>query len=81
MHRVLRIDGILIIGQDMSNAEDLKLCPESWTDIGHPIKLDMEFLDSQTQGFSPLYRKILPRQQGRNPKCHYGTYLYIGQKK
>lgn len=81
MHRVLKKNGILIIGQDMSNAEDLQLCPESWTDIGHPIKMDTEYLDSQTQGLSALYRKILSRGEGRNPRCHYGTYLFIGQKK
>ncbi len=81
MHRVLRKNGILIIGQDMSNTEDMQLCPESWTDIGHPIKMDIQDLDSQTQGLAALYRKILPREQGRNPKCHYGTYLFIGQKK
>jgi SAM-dependent methyltransferase len=81
MRRVLKKNGVLIIGQDMSNAEDLQLCPESWTDIGHPIKMDTEYLDSQTQGLSALYRKILSREQGRNPKCHYGTYLFIGQKK
>ena len=81
MHRVLKKNGILIIGQDMSNAEDLQLCPESWTDIGHPIKMDTEYLDSQTQGLSARYRKILSREEGRNPRCHYGTYLFIGQKK
>lgn len=80
MRRVLKKNGILIIGQDMSNAEDMELCPESWTDIGHPIKMDAGYLDAQTQGLSALYKKILLREQGRNPKCHYGTYLFIGKK-
>jgi len=76
----LKTGGVLIIGQDMSNAEDLQLCPESWTDVGHPIKMDDEYLDAQTQGLSILFKNILPREKGRNPRCHYGTYLFIGQK-
>jgi SAM-dependent methyltransferase len=80
MRRVLKKGGILIIGQDMSNAEDMQLCPESWTDVGHPIKMDAGYLDAQTRGLSALYKKTLSRGQGRNPKCHYGTYLFIGQK-
>lgn len=79
MHRILKKDGVLVVGQDLSNAEDLILCPESWTDVGHPIKMDEEYLNSQTIKYSVMYKKILTREQGRNPKCHYGTYLFIGQ--
>jgi SAM-dependent methyltransferase len=80
MRRVLKDQGILVIGQDLSNEEDVQLCPESWTDIGHPIKMDADFLDSYLGDLMPLYRKILPREDGRNPRCHYGTYLLIGQQ-
>jgi SAM-dependent methyltransferase len=80
MRRVLRDKGILVLGQDLSNDEDMQLCPESWTDVGHPIKMDADFLDSYLTDLKPLYRKILPREDGRNPRCHYGTYLLIGQQ-
>ena len=80
MTRVLAPGGILIIGQDLSNAEDYKLCPSSWTDVGHPIKLDRAFFDDRLTGFTPLYDVTLTREQGRNPKCHYGTMLWIGAK-
>ena len=80
IHRVLKPKGVLIIGQDMSNSEDFERCPESWTDIGHPIKLDKHYLDKETLGYSILFKKILSREKGRNPKCHYGTYLFIGVK-
>jgi SAM-dependent methyltransferase len=79
MRRILR-SGVLILAQDLSNEEDRKRCPESWSDIGHPIKMDAEFLDSQLREMAPLYRRILPREEGRNPRCHYGTYLFIGQQ-
>lgn len=81
MRRVLKPNGILVIGQDLSNEEDFELCPESVTDIGHPIKVDASFLDSYLGDLLPLYRKILSREQGRNPNCHYGTYLLIGQQR
>jgi SAM-dependent methyltransferase len=80
MKRVLKPDGILILGQDLSDEEDYKQCPDSWEDIGHPIKLDHQFLYGQLDKFTPLFDKILPREQGRNPRCHYGTLLYMGNK-
>ena len=80
MQRVLRPRGVLVLGQDLSNAEDLESCPESWTDTGHPIKLDGDFLEGQLAGLTPLFKSILPREQGRNPRCHYGTYLLIARK-
>jgi len=80
VRRVLKPGGVFIIGQDLSNEEDMQLCPESWEDIGHPIKLDSDILDSYLAKMQPLYKKILTREQGRNPRCHYGTYLFIGKQ-
>lgn len=80
MRRVLKPGGVLILGQDLSNAEDYKLCPDSWDDVGHPIKLDEETINAQLPSFTPLYKKVLPREQGRNPRCHYGTMALIARK-
>jgi ubiquinone/menaquinone biosynthesis C-methylase UbiE len=79
MRRILK-NGVLVVAQDLSNEEDRESCPESWSDIGHPIKMDAEFLDSHLSDMAPLYRRILPREEGRNPRCHYGTYLFVGQQ-
>lgn len=79
MRRILK-NGVLVLAQDLSNEEDRGSCPESWSDIGHPIKMDARFLDSYLSDVAPLYRRILPREEGRNPRCHYGTYLFVGQK-
>lgn len=79
MRRVLS-DGVLVLGQDLSNEHDREICPESWSDIGHPIKMDAQFLDFNLRDMAPLYQKILPRAEGRNPRCHYGTYLFIGHQ-
>jgi SAM-dependent methyltransferase len=79
--RVLKKDGILILGQDLSNEEDLIQCPESYSDIGHPIKVDHHLIEQTLDGkYTKLFETILLRQEGRNPDAHYGTYLGILQK-
>lgn len=79
--RVLKKDGILILGQDLSNEEDLVHCPESYSDIGHPIKVDHPLIGKTLDGeYKRLFETILPRQEGRNPDAHYGTYLGILQR-
>lgn len=79
--RVLDLGGLLILGQDLSNQEDLAHCPESYTDIGHPIKIDHLILEQTFTGkYHKIFEKILPRDEGRNPKAHYATYLGILQK-
>jgi SAM-dependent methyltransferase len=80
MRRVTKKEGIIILGQDLSNEEDMMLCPESWVDAGHPIKIDDVYLDIQLGDLHPLYKKILPREQGRNPRCHYATYFLIAKR-
>jgi ubiquinone/menaquinone biosynthesis C-methylase UbiE len=80
IERVTKKGGIIIIGQDLSNQEDQILCPESWNDTGHPIKMDKSYLDDRLSYLSPLLFKVLPREEGRNPRCHYGTYIMIGRK-
>lgn len=78
--RVLAPNGIFVIGQDLSNASDLKQCPDSYRDIGHPIKLDQESIDQHTCQYKKVFYKILKREEGRNPQAHYGTYLGIFKK-
>lgn len=79
--RVLNNDGLLILGQDLSNQEDLMHCPESYADIGHPIKVDHLLIEQTFAGkYHKIFEKILPRDEGRNPNAHYATYLGIVQK-
>lgn len=81
MFNLLSDEGIIIIGQDLTNEEDLKNSPESLEDVGHPIKLDHLYFREKLKNFKHLYQYILPREYGRNQKAHYGTLFYIGQKK
>lgn len=79
--RVLDKGGLLVLGQDLSNQEDLTHCPESYADIGHPIKIDQVVLEQTFAGkYHKIFERILPRDEGRNPKAHYATYLGILQK-
>jgi SAM-dependent methyltransferase len=78
--RVTRPGGLLIVGQDLTSAEDLSL-PQVRSDIGHPIRVVHQTLDSFLQpAFNPTLYQILPRDQGREPAAHYGTYLFAGCK-
>lgn len=73
--------GIFIFGQDLTDDEDEKYIQNLEGDIGHPIKLNHEWIDSFLgDNFNILLKKILPRNHGRNPEAHYGTYLFAGIK-
>lgn len=80
MDRVLKPGGILVLGNDLSNSEDMQRCPESYTDIGHPIKVDHDTLNASLKGYRQLYYKIWPRNEGRNPRAHYGVFTGIFEK-
>jgi ubiquinone/menaquinone biosynthesis C-methylase UbiE len=75
--RITKPGGLLVIGQDLTNEEDLKKIP---FDIGHPIRLRLEDVESQLIGFSPVLRKVLPRAASRNPDAHYATLIFAGRK-
>lgn len=72
--------GILILGQDLTNEEDMEK-PENMFDIGHPIRLKHDWLDRiLLNEFESLIYKILSREQGRDPNYHYGTYIFAGRR-
>ncbi len=83
MARVSSPGALLLLGQDLSNDEDFQRQPDSWEDAGHPMKVDEEILDSflEKYQFMNVTKKILPREEGRNPPYHYGTYIGILQKR
>jgi SAM-dependent methyltransferase len=79
--RVVRPGGILILGQDLTNEEDLTLLRDYDGAVGHPIRLDHEWFASYLRGpFAPIIDKLLSRQQGRAPEHHYGNLIFAGRK-
>lgn len=76
--RITKSGGYLVLGQDLTNSDDVASVGE---DVGHPIRIEHETLDrSLMPSFEPIIRRILSREEGRNPSAHYGTYLFIGRK-
>ena len=79
--RVLRPGGIVVIGQDLTNDQDLAAAVGEEGEIGHPIKLTAEWFDPYHRShFIPLVDKVLSREAGRAPQFHYGTMVYAGKK-
>jgi ubiquinone/menaquinone biosynthesis C-methylase UbiE len=80
VNRVIKQGGFIVFGQDLSNDEDLQN-REVIDDVGHPIKIHHTTLDIiLDSAYGCHLKKILPRDKGRNPIAHYGTYIFIGQK-
>jgi SAM-dependent methyltransferase len=79
--RVVKPGGIIILGQDLTNQEDIDAHPDGMR-TGHPITLNDEWFRPHLEGrFTPLIWKTLPRSEGRTPQWHYGTLLFAGVKK
>jgi SAM-dependent methyltransferase len=77
--RIARPGGYFVLGQDLSNVEDVACTGD---DLGHPIRIDHATLDGRLlEHFEPVLHRILSREEGRGPAAHYGTYLFIGRKK
>jgi SAM-dependent methyltransferase len=77
---ILNENGILILGQDLTNDNDLKI-DRVRNDVGHPIKLEHDYILGNFSDFEKVYFKILNRESGRNPIAHYGTLLLAAKKR
>jgi ubiquinone/menaquinone biosynthesis C-methylase UbiE len=78
--RVAKDGGYIVIGQDLSNEEDLSRQPEELAQ-GHPITLDKEYLEGFLNAkCEAVLKKMVPRELGWAPQWHYGTLVYIGRK-
>jgi SAM-dependent methyltransferase len=79
--RIVKPGGFVVIGQDLTNEDDLRAHPDGMR-TGHPITLNEEwFSPCLDEKFTPLIWKTLPRSAGRTPQWHYGTLLFAGIKK
>ena len=76
----LNKDGIFIFGQDLTSEEDV-ISHGDEVDVCHPIRLDEASLEKYLEKYSIILKKILPRNEGRNPSHHYATLIFVGRKK
>jgi SAM-dependent methyltransferase len=79
--RVTKPGGFVLLGQDLSNEEDLDALRRDGGAVGHPIKLHAEWFDPWLKNFEPVLQKVLPREQGREPDKHYATLIFAGRKR
>jgi SAM-dependent methyltransferase len=79
--RILRPGGFLILGQDLTNEDDLNALSKDPGLVGHPVKLPEEwFRPYLTSNFHPVLDKVLSREDGREPNNHYATLVFSGTK-
>ncbi|NPV68476.1 MAG: class I SAM-dependent methyltransferase [Anaerolineae bacterium] len=83
--RVVAPTGLIILGQDLTNEDDLKaveqFAKETGSDIGHPHSFsDSEYLLSYFRNYDDVLKKVLPREEGLAPFAHFGTLIYVGRK-
>lgn len=78
--RMVKPNGILLFGQDLTDETDMSQ-EGVRTDVGHPVRMDHEWIDGVLKRpFEAVLCRILPRELGRNPEAHYGTYIFAGKK-
>jgi ubiquinone/menaquinone biosynthesis C-methylase UbiE len=78
--RVLKRGGFVIIGQDLSDSDDIRRQPAGLR-IGHPITLDEKWFEPYLKSnFAQVLLKIVPRDVGWAPEWHYGTLCFVGTK-
>ena len=83
--RVVKPNGILIIGQDLTNEDDVRATQmqreRTGATIGHPhIFPNEDVFLRYLKDFEPIRHKVLSRQEGRNSVYHCGTFLFAGKK-
>ena len=79
IYKALGTGGWFIFGQDLTSEPFGD--PAGHDDVMHPIKIDHNYLNSFLDGkYEKKLYKILPREEGRNPMYHYGTYIFAGRK-
>jgi SAM-dependent methyltransferase len=74
--------GILVLGQDLTNEDDLQKLRGAPGEIGHPITVDHQWIEEILgKRFDALIQKVISREHGRAPEHHYGTFIFAGRKK
>jgi ubiquinone/menaquinone biosynthesis C-methylase UbiE len=81
LYRITKPGGFVIIGQDLTNDLDLQSHPDGMR-TGHPITLNETWIHHRLEDlYRPVIDQVLPREAGRTPDWHYGTFLFAGVRK
>jgi SAM-dependent methyltransferase len=77
--RILKPGGFVVIGQDLTNEEDIAAQPDG-VRTGHPVTLDEGWFEPHLRGYNPIIRRTLSRNEGRTPQWHCATLIFAGAK-
>lgn len=76
----LKTDGILILGQDLTSEDDV-LNHLGLEDPCHPIHVDENsIMEIVKNDYEIIIKKVLSREEGRNPEHHYATLILAAKK-
>ena len=79
MYRVLKNNGLLIIGQDLTDwTKRNDPSPEQDQDQGHPMRVNEEYCAKKLKKYDMLLNKIV---ESRNRDAHYGCLCFMGSKR
>lgn len=78
INRVLKKDGLLIFGQDLTDwVNKGDPTPTQDQDQGHPVRINHDYCYSKLSSYQILLDKVV---ESRNKDAHYGCLCYIGKK-
>lgn len=77
IYKHMNNNSLLIFGQDLSDETDIATYPIE--DVGHPIRINLDICEKLLNRTESVFKKIVPRNEGRNPGAHCGLIIYCGK--
>jgi len=76
MYDSLKIGGVMLFGNDLKSEVDIGIA----RDTMHPIMLQENYLKEKFNVYKTLFKKVIPREECRNPDACCGCIFTILQK-
>ncbi len=77
----LKPGGIFVLGNELTSQADMdRIGLNDPNAMMHPIRFDLQTINTYLQQYKTIKCTVLPREMGRAPESHYATILFVGQK-
>jgi len=76
MDKLLNNNGYIIFGNDLKDPIDIEIARDS----KHPIMLQENYLSKKFEKYFQIFKKVIPRNECRNPSACCGCYFSIYKK-
>jgi len=76
MDKLLNNNGYIIFGNDLKDPIDIEIARDS----KHPIMLQENYLSKKFEKYFQVFKKVIPRNECRNPSACCGCYFSIYKK-